>query len=432
MQEREFQNIFTFSPGFEAATLKYPSGSRPREPAAALLAELQQLAAQQDHALNLASDPHALDEAISALQLSATGASSSSSTTPSAAISLTPSAPSGPLLTNATLPPIPTRRQTIGFARFKSRPDALAAKEHLQGRKIDHITGATLKAEMAKKNLHTKRNTGEELMGMLLRSGRLAGLVNAAGQVQQAQQAQQAPTMGFPQPIPSSREVMSIPLSYTAPTAKEAWDAWNPISVPLPMQDKDSSSDRASMSGGSLRDKEFFGPASIPTSSSIPRDGPLGPQPTASTQSGSPPSTTSVKSPPTRPTDSRALLALAEEADELEGWSVGSMGVNMGGLEGPTGYTPRKGPGASASTTAALSTSAGAQGFVAMANQSAAAGFGSSPPAGAFAAAGIVAQDGRGGVNTNPADQNPPVSISLIRSWYPYCSRAADQHPIRR
>ncbi|KAL1920135.1 uncharacterized protein VTP21DRAFT_1281 [Calcarisporiella thermophila] len=81
MQEREFQNMFCFAPGFEAATLKVPLPNEGEE----------------------------------------------------------------------------GRKQTIGFAKFRTRAEALEAREILSGRKVDADKGNILKAEMAKKNLHTKR-----------------------------------------------------------------------------------------------------------------------------------------------------------------------------------------------------------------------------------------------------------------------------------
>ncbi|KAI9497764.1 hypothetical protein BDB00DRAFT_919169 [Zychaea mexicana] len=90
MQEREFQNMFIFSPGFEAATLKIPSKD------------------QEDDMTNN--------------NLSNNG-----------------------------------RKQIIGFAKFRTRFEALEAKEILSGRRVDAEKGSVLKAEMAKKNLHTKR-----------------------------------------------------------------------------------------------------------------------------------------------------------------------------------------------------------------------------------------------------------------------------------
>ncbi|KAF9520711.1 hypothetical protein BS47DRAFT_1286578, partial [Hydnum rufescens UP504] len=62
------------------------------------------------------------------------------------------SIPSGP---NA-----PPRKQIIGFAKFATRADAIVARDMLQSKRVDVEKGAVLKAEMAKKNLHTKRGVG--------------------------------------------------------------------------------------------------------------------------------------------------------------------------------------------------------------------------------------------------------------------------------
>ncbi|KAI8808290.1 hypothetical protein BJ742DRAFT_772286 [Cladochytrium replicatum] len=91
MGEREFQNMFTFCPGFEAATLKIPSGD--------------------------------VDDS------------------------------------NA-------RKQIIGFAKFRTRLEALEARDILSGRKVDAEKGHVLKAEMAKKNLHTKRGLSNDAGGL--------------------------------------------------------------------------------------------------------------------------------------------------------------------------------------------------------------------------------------------------------------------------
>ncbi|KAI8141725.1 hypothetical protein BJV82DRAFT_617292 [Fennellomyces sp. T-0311] len=93
MQEREFQNMFIFASGFEAATLKIPSKD--------------------------------LDDDL-------------------------PSASSN------------GRKQIIGFAKFRTRLEALEARDILSGRKVDAEKGSVLKAEMAKKNLHTKRGLSSE------------------------------------------------------------------------------------------------------------------------------------------------------------------------------------------------------------------------------------------------------------------------------
>ncbi|KAJ1871009.1 hypothetical protein LPJ55_004211 [Coemansia sp. RSA 990] len=89
MKEREFQNMFTFSPGFEAATLKIPSVEEDKDS---------------------------------------------------------------------------QKKQIIGFAKFRTRMEALEARDILTGRKVDAEKNCLLKAEIAKKNLHTKR--GLSSMGL--------------------------------------------------------------------------------------------------------------------------------------------------------------------------------------------------------------------------------------------------------------------------
>ncbi|KAI9282263.1 hypothetical protein BY458DRAFT_531218 [Sporodiniella umbellata] len=99
MQEREFQNMFVFSFGFEAATLKVPSSKDGEEDM--------------------------------------------------------------PSSTNTSMNNM--KKQTIGFAKFRTRKEAMEARDTLNGRKVDTEKGNTLKAEMAKKNLHTKKaNGGDE------------------------------------------------------------------------------------------------------------------------------------------------------------------------------------------------------------------------------------------------------------------------------
>ncbi|KAI9303303.1 hypothetical protein BJ944DRAFT_165664 [Cunninghamella echinulata] len=93
MQEREFQNMFMFSPGFEAASLKW----------------------------------HCKDQ------------DDDSATTIN--------------------PTLNGKKQMIGFARFRTRLEALEAVEVISGKKVDQEKGFTLKAEMAKKNLHVKRGS---------------------------------------------------------------------------------------------------------------------------------------------------------------------------------------------------------------------------------------------------------------------------------
>ncbi|CAG8626490.1 777_t:CDS:2, partial [Acaulospora colombiana] len=104
MQEREFQNMFIFSPGFEAATLKIP---------------------QKDCS----------DDDGSANGSSGIGSSSN----------------------NGIINGNNARKQI-----FRTRLEALEARDILSGRKVDAEKGSVLKAEMAKKNLHTKRGLSND------------------------------------------------------------------------------------------------------------------------------------------------------------------------------------------------------------------------------------------------------------------------------
>ncbi|KAJ3310264.1 hypothetical protein HDU76_003420 [Blyttiomyces sp. JEL0837] len=54
------------------------------------------------------------------------------------------------------------KKQIIGFAKFRTRLEALQARDHLSGRKVDAERGSLLKAEIAKKNLHTKRGISND------------------------------------------------------------------------------------------------------------------------------------------------------------------------------------------------------------------------------------------------------------------------------
>lgn len=347
--------MFTFAPGFEAATLKHPPGSIRRDGTAALLDQLHNLAAAR--AAASAYTPNSvgynggdeqymytpdgqypinaqMEEALANLSLGGT-TSTSSATTPSAAVSMTPSAPSGPLLGsggssigpggmvplagmqgmgmgaggpmnmagsgNMGMGGVSTsgagtgtasakRRQTIGFARFKTRQDALLAREVLQGKRIESLglisplgpTGpggvgaqggagsstSTLKAEMANKNLHAKRSntagstgggTGISGLGQASGGSRGAGQEEVTvGQMRNgrsgglgAEHAHDQPHFGYPGAGAGAIQGRgtAIPLSAglgagsfangassgsgqsfapsSAVSAKEAWDAWN-------------------------------------------------------------------------------------------------------------------------------------------------------------------------------------------------------------
>ncbi|KAI9314636.1 hypothetical protein BX666DRAFT_2029503 [Dichotomocladium elegans] len=100
MTEREFQNMFTFAPGFEAASLKWHSKGQEGE-----------------------------------------------------------NGVSRPTSTPSSIHKTVTKSQMIGFARFRTRPEAIMAAEVLNGKRADQERPVFIKAEMAKKNLHIKRGT---------------------------------------------------------------------------------------------------------------------------------------------------------------------------------------------------------------------------------------------------------------------------------
>lgn len=163
MQEREFQNMFTFSPGFEAATLKIPN---------------KEYTAYGSVGGTTATTPSGLPLRGSAY----TGYLSAGSNDPYNVVTVNQG---GVVIDNGrdgpttSWPPLampldepshfqmaqglggqPPRKQIIGFAKFRTRQEALDARDLLQGRRVDIEKGAILKAEMAKKNLHTKRGVG--------------------------------------------------------------------------------------------------------------------------------------------------------------------------------------------------------------------------------------------------------------------------------
>lgn len=78
-------------------------------------------------------------------------------------------------------PNMAPRKQIIGFAKFRSRQEALDAREVLQGRRVDAEKGAVLKAEMAKKNLHTKRGVGQGGVSSMMGGDGLTGIAGMNG-----------------------------------------------------------------------------------------------------------------------------------------------------------------------------------------------------------------------------------------------------------
>ncbi|KAI9304894.1 hypothetical protein BJ944DRAFT_230889 [Cunninghamella echinulata] len=136
MTEREFQNMFTFCPGFEAASLKWHCKD-------------------QDDDNSVGSNGG--------------------------------------------------KKQMIGFARFRTRLEAIEAVDVLSGKKVDQEKGAILKAEMAKKNLHIKRGSVAPINNTLLPTNAL----------QQQQQQQQQPSSSI---IASSSSTSSSILPFASST----------------------------------------------------------------------------------------------------------------------------------------------------------------------------------------------------------------------
>ena len=180
MTEREFQNMCLFAPGFEAALLKIPaSTAATRERDAAAVAAVSALAATlpaptlpTSGTASLtrqgASTPLPLDTSATSYHHGQRGpvagsdpyqpiegADRVSSALTAAALTAT--------ATTATLANQANKKQIIGFARFRSRSDAILARDTLSGRKIDIEKGCVLKAEIAKKDLHIKRSPGDPM-----------------------------------------------------------------------------------------------------------------------------------------------------------------------------------------------------------------------------------------------------------------------------
>ncbi len=149
--------MFTFSSGFEAATLKIPN----KESTSYGNANGQGNRAQGlPMPFSGSNDPYNLVTMNQGGVLIDGGRDGSMTSWPA-------SAPNdeGHFMQN-NMPMQAPRKQIIGFAKFRTRAEALEARDVLQGRRVDVEKGAVLKAEMAKKNLHTKRGPGVGPLGL--------------------------------------------------------------------------------------------------------------------------------------------------------------------------------------------------------------------------------------------------------------------------
>ena len=236
-QEREFQNMFTFSPGFEAATLKIPNkeftsyggligGTAPSTVASGISVGVNGIRGGTFHYAGL-NDPYNM-VTVNQGGVVVDGGRDGMASWPAAAPlnvndDLAGSHYPGPGINLGMGVPgsgtnLPPRKQIIGFAKFRSREEALAARDVLQGRRVDIEKGAVLKAEMAKKNLHTKRGVGP-IPGV---GGGGGGMQQ--GQGQQQQQQQQANGLD---PFDNYRErehtAPSLPLTSLAHLSRLGW-----------------------------------------------------------------------------------------------------------------------------------------------------------------------------------------------------------------
>jgi hypothetical protein len=383
----------------------------------------------------------------------------------------------------------PPRRQTIGFAKFRTRVDAVHARDLLQGRKMDAFYNAVLKVELAKKNLHTKRTPTSSSLGgpaaginddmmidFLLKSGKASQAISSLSQPPAAMPSAvpgiggsgggarghegSYPTNsrgrainGYDMPPPSISgyvrssviyEPMSVPIQDTMSTAMEmphpdfrgpssatsfepfrddwatyhhnAYDggmesALSELSLqPVTSATGSSALSYSSHSGNSLH--------TVPTLHSNPLEHGMDQYAPASPQRAN------VLSPAVshRHRDSKALLALAEEADEAEGWTVG--GIKMEALGSMDGDSRDHSPATPyTSGTQGRLPSEAVYGFTSPRMQEAAL---SSDASAAGSRGSLSQQSSYQGMapiharqsleypqSANVADQNPPVSNSI-------------------
>jgi hypothetical protein len=163
--------MFTFSQGFEAATLKIPnkeytayggSGGGSSGPPGSMRPSGGSMSLGYPQTYTGSNDPYNL-VTVNQGGVVVDGRDGTTASWPASVPNLPDDREGmvhlgpGPSGQGMTIPP---RKQIIGFAKFKSRNEALEARDVLQGRRVDIEKGAVLKAEMAKKNLHTKRGVG--------------------------------------------------------------------------------------------------------------------------------------------------------------------------------------------------------------------------------------------------------------------------------
>lgn len=170
--------MFTFSPGFEAATLKIPNKDLTAYGTPGGIPGVAARAAGLPLHYAGSNDPYNLVTVNQGGVVVDGGRDGLTSSWPAPQMQAGQEDGSH-FMNGGNIAMQPPRKQIIGFAKFRTRQEALEARDTLQGRRVDIEKGSVLKAEMAKKNLHTKRGPGVVPLGSLASVGGVGG-VNAA------------------------------------------------------------------------------------------------------------------------------------------------------------------------------------------------------------------------------------------------------------
>jgi hypothetical protein len=156
--------MFTFSPGFEAATLKIPNkeyNAYGSGGSTAPSGSMRPSVNGYNQTYAGPNDPYNLVTVNQGGVVVDNGRDGTMASWPASVPGMPQDDAGSHFVPNGgSMPTVPPRKQIIGFAKFRSRSEALEARDVLQGRRVDIEKGAVLKAEMAKKNLHTKRGVG--------------------------------------------------------------------------------------------------------------------------------------------------------------------------------------------------------------------------------------------------------------------------------
>lgn len=154
--------MFTFSPGFEAATLKIPNKEYTAYSGVIGNTGLRSAISNTFGSYGGPNDPYNLVTVNQGGVVVDAGRDGTMTSWPATVPGDEVAGPHfmGGALGGAGGAMNMPRKQIIGFAKFRTREEALCARDVLQGRRVDIDKGAVLKAEMAKKNLHTKRGVG--------------------------------------------------------------------------------------------------------------------------------------------------------------------------------------------------------------------------------------------------------------------------------